>query len=96
MYFNVTGYPNLLTYITAKDIRIVNVTKNNAKDTVIIRDLEGVAVDFCYERGLICWTDHVLEVIQCANYNGTHASNRVSNSIFIGCILFFITNIMKV
>ncbi|KAK6630230.1 hypothetical protein RUM43_015023 [Polyplax serrata] len=72
------GYPNLLTYITAKDIRIVNVTKNNAKDTVIIRDLEGVAVDFCYERGLICWTDHVLEVIQCANYNGTHASNRIS------------------
>mgnify|MGYP006989418791 CR=1 FL=1 len=78
MIFIILGYPHLLTYITSKDIRIVNVTKNNAKDTIIIRDLtEGAALDFCYKAGLICWTDHMLEVIQCANYNGTHATNKV-------------------
>lgn len=61
-------------------------TKSNVKNSIIIRDLnEGAALDFCYDSGLICWTDHGLELIQCASYNGTHATNRVS---FLNIIFF--------
>ncbi|KAJ9592050.1 hypothetical protein L9F63_001429, partial [Diploptera punctata] len=64
--------PSLL-FSTSKDIRVANISKPN-KVVTIVKDLdleEGASVDFYYEGGLVCWTDHGLEMIQCISYNGT-------------------------
>lgn len=68
----VTGSPILLL-ATNKDIRVANVSRSNKAFTTIIKDLsDGVTLDFFYERGLVCWSDTSLEMIQCVHTNGTY------------------------
>ncbi|XP_012280055.1 low-density lipoprotein receptor-related protein 6 [Orussus abietinus] len=69
--------PTLL-FATHKDIRVTNVSRSN-KATTIVRDLsEGAALDFYYERSLVCWSDSVLEVIQCVRSNATYTGERMT------------------
>lgn len=71
------GSPILL-FATHKDIRMANVSRSN-KVNIIVKDLsEGVALDFYHERGLVCWSDSSLEMIQCIRSNGTHAGERMT------------------
>lgn len=71
------GSPTLL-FATHKDIRVANVSRSN-KVTTIIKELsEGAALDFYYERSLVCWSDSGLEVIQCVRLNGTQSVERTT------------------
>ncbi|XP_011154181.1 low-density lipoprotein receptor-related protein 6 isoform X2 [Harpegnathos saltator] len=77
LFFSCCGSPVLL-FATNKDIRMTNVSRSN-KVNVIVKDLsEGAALDFYYERGLICWSDSGLEMIQCIRANGTHTGERMT------------------
>lgn len=80
----ILGSPTLL-FVTQKDIRMANASRTN-KVATIIKDLsEGAALDFYFERELVCWSDSGLEIIQCARTNGTHTGERtvVVNSSLI-------------
>ncbi|KAG7206637.1 hypothetical protein KM043_000315 [Ampulex compressa] len=71
------GSPTLL-FATHKDIRMANVSRSN-KVTTIVKDLsEGAALDFYYERNLVCWSDSGLEMIQCVHSNGTYTGERTT------------------
>ena len=63
---------------------MANASRTN-KVSTIVKDLSQGAVDFYYERNLICWSDKSLEVIQCMRTNGTGAGERtvVINSSMI-------------
>ncbi|XP_048481077.1 low-density lipoprotein receptor-related protein 6 [Plutella xylostella] len=82
MFLQLKGYYSvasntLLLYSTASDIRVANISKPN-KVTTIIKGLEqGSAVDFLHRKNLICWSDQTEELIQCTNYNGTSAGEKV-------------------
>jgi hypothetical protein len=68
----VPGSPTLL-FATNKDIRVANVSRSNKVVSTIVKDLsESVTLDFYYERGLVCWSDSALEMIQCVRTNGTY------------------------
>ncbi|XP_025837382.1 low-density lipoprotein receptor-related protein 6 [Agrilus planipennis] len=71
----------LLLYSTKKDIRIANSAKTNntkIKPVVLIRNLtDGAALDFHYADKKICWTDHNLESIQCATYDGVETKDKI-------------------
>lgn len=67
----------MLLYSTASDIRVANISKTG-KVAAIIKGLEqGSAVDFLHSKNLVCWSDQTAELIQCANYNGTSAGEKV-------------------
>ncbi|XP_047359021.1 low-density lipoprotein receptor-related protein 6 [Vespa velutina] len=71
------GSPTLL-FATHKDIRMANVSRAN-KVYTIVKDLsEGAALDFYYERGLVCWSDSGLEMIQCVPSNGTYTGEKMT------------------
>lgn len=74
----------MLLFATNKDIKVANASRTN-KVSTIVKDLSQGAVDFYYERNLICWSDKSLEVIQCMRTNGTSAGERtvVINSSMI-------------
>lgn len=59
-----------LLYTTYNDIRLANVTiaaNTTCSVEVLVRDLnEASAMDFYYDRGLVCFTEHNTETIQCA------------------------------
>jgi low density lipoprotein receptor-related protein 5/6 len=71
----------LLLYSTTKDIRITNTTRNNNNkfpSTILVQNFtEGPAIDYHYEQKKICWTDHGLESIQCAEFDGLETKNKV-------------------
>ncbi|XP_044256052.1 low-density lipoprotein receptor-related protein 6 [Tribolium madens] len=71
----------LLLYSTTKDIRIANTTRNSNNKittTLLVKNFtEGPAIDYHYEEEKICWTDHGLESILCAHFNGTEVKNKV-------------------
>ncbi|XP_014229515.1 low-density lipoprotein receptor-related protein 6 [Trichogramma pretiosum] len=72
------GSPTLL-FATNKDIRVANVTRSNKLATTLVKDLpDGVTLDFYYERGLVCWSDSALEMIQCVHTNGTHTQDPIT------------------
>ncbi|XP_015518016.1 low-density lipoprotein receptor-related protein 6 isoform X1 [Neodiprion lecontei] len=77
--------PSLL-FVTYKDIRVANVSRSN-KVSILVKDLsqESAALDFYYERNLVCWSDSGLEVIQCVNSNSTYTGDKftVVNSSMI-------------
>lgn len=74
----------LLLYSTKTDIRISNTTHNRytkIKTTIIVQNLtHGTSLDYHYEQKKICWTDHDQETIQCIQYNGVGAENKVSKT----------------
>ena len=71
-----------LLFANRKDIQLVDVTparnrKNNV--TVIIKDLEdAAALDYHYEKGMVCWTDISLEMIRCAYHQGANLLNKTN------------------
>lgn len=68
----------MVIFATHKDIRMANVSRNN-KVSVVVKDLsEGAALDFYYERELICWSDSGLEMIQCSFFNGTYTGEKIT------------------
>lgn len=74
---NVSASPTLL-FATHKDIRVANVSRGN-KVATLVKDLsQGAALDFYWERRLVCWSDSGLEMIQCVHTNGTHAGERMT------------------
>lgn len=79
--------PVSLLFSTYHDIRVANVTRPNgppASIEVIAKDLsEAGALDFFYEKQMVCWTDQALLRIQCMKLNGTH-STSVQNVITNG------------
>lgn len=77
----VASHPWLL-FANRKDIRLVDAspTRNrNSNVTIIIKDLEdAAALDYHYERGMICWTDISLEMIRCAHHQGPNLINKTN------------------
>ncbi|XP_058789142.1 low-density lipoprotein receptor-related protein 6 [Phymastichus coffea] len=72
------GSPMLL-FATNKDIRVANVSRTNKFVAIIVKDLsEGVTLDFYHERGLVCWSDPGLELIQCVHTNGTYTQDPIT------------------
>ncbi|XP_057340651.1 low-density lipoprotein receptor-related protein 6 [Microplitis mediator] len=66
----------LLLFATRKDIRVANVSRSN-KVGLIVKDLtQGAALDFFWERRLVCWSDSELEIIQCVKTNGSTPGER--------------------
>lgn len=114
-YFILTvGYSSpagpILLYTTKNDIRIKNSTQSSKVVTIVLNLQDGYAVDFYSEGQLVCWTDQVLEAIQCVTYNGTYTGEKVFycviynlktnlHEIFINILLYFISvqyaNIIK-
>lgn len=77
-----SGSPTLL-FATDTDIRMANISRAN-KVTTIVKDLsEGTALDFYYERGLVCWSDSGDEVIQCVRVNGNYEKMTIVKSSLI-------------
>lgn len=77
LLFLLLGSPILL-FATQKDLRMANVSRNN-KVNVVVKELSDIAaLDFYYERELVCWSDSGLETIQCARSNGTHTGEKVT------------------
>ncbi|XP_012250592.2 low-density lipoprotein receptor-related protein 6 [Athalia rosae] len=69
--------PTLL-FATSKDIRVANVSRAN-KVSTLVKDLsEGAALDFYWERSLVCWSDSGLETIQCVASNSTHTGEKTT------------------
>lgn len=69
-----------LLFVTTKDIRLANTSRNSPKPKVqiLVKNLtEGIALDFNYAAQKLCWTDHGLEMIQCVTYNGVEVENKV-------------------
>lgn len=77
-----------LLFTTYHDIRLANITRQNGPPSsieVIAKDLtEAGALDFYYEKQLVCWTDQVLQRIQCMKLNGTHPVSSIQNVITSG------------
>lgn len=73
-----------LLFTTYHDLRLANITHPNGPPTsieIIAKDLqEAGAFDVFHNRRLICWTDQILQHIQCMQLNGTH-SNTTQNVI---------------
>lgn len=71
--------PISLLFTTYHDIRVANITRQNGPPSsieTIAKDLpEAGALDFFYEKQLICWTDQALQRIQCMKLNGTHPNS---------------------
>ncbi|XP_058118481.1 low-density lipoprotein receptor-related protein 6 [Anopheles ziemanni] len=69
----------LLLFTTYYDLRLLNVSVHPDTNAltytmdVLLKELnEASAMDFYYDRGLVCWTElETLEVIQCGRTNGT-------------------------
>ncbi|XP_052903013.1 low-density lipoprotein receptor-related protein 6 [Anopheles moucheti] len=68
----------LLLFTTYYDLRVLNVSVQPDTNAltytmdVLLQDLnEASAMDFYHSRGLVCWTENTLEVIQCGRTNGT-------------------------
>lgn len=73
--------PATLLFTTYHDIRIANITRPTGPPSIetIAKDLsEAGALDFFYEKNLVCWTDQGLETIQCMKMNGSHPGTTVS------------------
>lgn len=73
--------PVTLLFTTYHDIRLANITRPNGPPTtdIIAKDLtEAAALDFYYEKNLVCWTDQGLETIQCMKMNGSHPGQMYS------------------
>lgn len=71
-----------LLFANRKDIRLVDASaaKNrNNNVTVIIKDLEdAAALDYHYDKGMVCWTDISLEMIRCAFHQGANVINKTN------------------
>lgn len=71
--------PISLLFTTYHDIRVANITRQNGPPSsieTIAKDLpEAGALDFFYEKQLVCWTDQALLRIQCLKLNGTHPNS---------------------
>lgn len=64
--------PASLIFTTYNDIRVVNVSTSAPSIGIVIKDLvEGAALDFFYEKQLVCWTDHGSGTIDCKRLNET-------------------------
>lgn len=74
--------PASLLFTTYNDIRLANVYQQNSPPSieVLVKDLsEGSALDFFYEKQLVCWTDQGLETIECMKLNnGTSMGTKYS------------------
>ncbi|KAK0099194.1 hypothetical protein PV326_000031 [Microctonus aethiopoides] len=69
--------PTLL-FATHKDIRVANISRGN-KAITIVKDLsQGTALDFFWDRRLVCWSDSGVEKIQCIKTNGTHTGEKIT------------------
>lgn len=79
--------PVSLLFTTYHDIRLANISRPSGPPSsieTIAKDLpEAGALDFFYEKQLVCWTDQSLQRIQCMKMNGTH-SNATQNVISSG------------
>lgn len=68
--------PVSLLFTTYHDIRLANITRPHGPPTsieTIAKDLsQAGALDFFYEKQLVCWSDQKLQRIQCMKLNGTH------------------------
>ncbi|XP_066593822.1 low-density lipoprotein receptor-related protein 6 isoform X2 [Prorops nasuta] len=68
----------LLLFATNKDIRVANVSRSS-KIVTIVRELEvNAALDFYYERGLVCWSDNNNETILCMQSNGSYTGKTMT------------------
>ncbi|XP_052873130.1 low-density lipoprotein receptor-related protein 6 [Anopheles cruzii] len=67
----------LLLFTTYFDLRLLEVSVEQGGNLsytmdVLLKDLnEASAMDFYYERGLVCWTENTHEAIKCGRTNGT-------------------------
>ncbi|XP_058464924.1 low-density lipoprotein receptor-related protein 6 [Malaya genurostris] len=77
------SFSNQLLYTTYIDIRLANVTiqqNTTCSVEILVKDLnEASAMDFYHERGLVCFTEHNSETIQCAQLRGTGGSLQAVN-----------------
>lgn len=68
----------MLLYSTMKDIRIIRTNHSKVKPYILVKNLtDGAALDFNYADKKICWTDHRLENIQCATFDGVEIKDKV-------------------
>lgn len=85
-----SAHPWLL-FANRKDIRLVDATQTRNRNnnvTIIIKDLEdAAALDYHYEKGMVCWTDISLEMIRCAYHQGANLLNK-TNVITTGKAIF--------
>ncbi|XP_021709286.1 low-density lipoprotein receptor-related protein 6 [Aedes aegypti] len=77
------AFTNQLLYTTYIDIRLANVTiqqNTTCSVEILVKDLnEASAMDFYYDRGLVCFTEHNSETIQCAQMRGDGAPQATVN-----------------
>lgn len=79
-----------LLFANRKDIRLVDAStaKRNSNVTVVIKDLEdAAALDYHYNKGMVCWTDISLEMIRCAQHQGASLV-KTTNVITTGLLHF--------
>lgn len=75
--------PSLLLFTTYHDIRIADISvEGKANITILTGNLsEASAIDFNYEKNLICWTDTGKEIIECMNVNADNSQTSSKRSI---------------
>lgn len=71
-----------LLFANRKDIRLVDATSTRNRNnnvTIVIKDLEdAAALDYHYEKGMVCWTDISLEMIRCAYHQGASLVTKIN------------------
>ena len=75
-----SSHPWLL-FANRKDIRLVDASpsRRNNNVTIIIKDLEdAAALDYHFNKGMVCWTDISLEMIRCAHHHGASLINKTN------------------
>lgn len=81
-----SNLPVSLLFTTYHDVRLANITRHNGPPSSIetlAKDLqEAGALDFFYEKQLVCWVDQHLQRIQCMKLNGS--PNTTQNVITSG------------
>ncbi|XP_055383334.1 low-density lipoprotein receptor-related protein 6 [Condylostylus longicornis] len=75
--------PAILLFTTYHDIRIANITPIGSPSVdILAKDLaEGTAIDFFYEKNLVCWADSSHETIECIHVNSTQTTKTSKHNV---------------
>ncbi|XP_055856668.1 low-density lipoprotein receptor-related protein 6 [Episyrphus balteatus] len=76
--------PATLLFTTYRDIKVANITRlaGTPAVDVIAKDLmETMAIDFYYEKNLVCWADCGHEIIECINISSTTNTKPLKQTV---------------